>query len=155
MAGEADPWDPDRDKEVSLQKAADHLIHFRCDEKDKKGEYHYPFAQDPLFVCWIGNVCHRHKVIQQVGVYMNTHIADQNYTRAQLHEMAQSWKFDALIKRVGSYVANVTMTPEYWRRERKKLTSLHESEGCFDAFLTWSYCRWCDGNLTELHVPCS
>ena len=75
--GRGDPWDPERSVKVSIQKCAEHLLHFRHEDKIKTknttDEYLYPFAEDALFVCWIGNVCHRHKVITQVGVYMNTH----------------------------------------------------------------------------------
>ena len=90
-------------------------------------------------------------MIQQVGVYMNTHVGDKNYTRAELQEMAKTWKFSALIKRVGSYVANVNMTPEYWRRQRKKLASLQECEVSFDTFVTWSYCSLYDPYLHRLY----
>ena len=113
----------------------------------------YPFAEDALFVCWIDNVClcHRHKVVKQVGVYMNTHIGDKNITRAELEMMAKTWEFDALMKRVGAYVANVMMSPEYWKSEQRKLTSLQECEGCFDSFLTWSYCSLYDPYLHGLY----
>ena len=148
--GYADPWAPDRKETVTLQKAAQHLLHFRH-KYDNKDEYFYPFAEDKLFICWIGNVIARHKTINQVGIYMSKHEKDKNLTREQLEVMAQTWKFESLIKRVGSYVSNVSMTPEYWGRQRRNLNSLQEAEGFFDSFLTWSYCNLYDPYLHRLY----
>ena len=146
--GYGDPWAPDRPEPVKLQHAAQHLLHFR---HGTQPEYYYPFAEDKLFICWIGNMIARHKTIEQVAVYMNKHEIEKDLTREQLVQMAETLAFEKLVKRVGAYVSNVMMTPEYWFSQRKKLLSLQESIGGFDAFLTWSYCNLYDPYLHRLY----
>ena len=148
--GRGDPWDPNRKQEVSIKEAAQHLLHFR--HKDPRSEeYFYPFAEDQLFPCWIGNLIHRHEVIKQVAVCMNKNDSYQNLTRAQLEEMATKWEFKKLMKAVSAYVGNVMMTPEYWFRQRRLLQSMQESEGPFDVFYTHSYCSLYDPYLHRLY----
>ena len=149
--GVGDPYNFQRMRKVHLKEAVSHLLHIRFPDPVKPGGFIYPFAEDPSFVFTAANIIHRHAVISQTTAYMKRHEKDANLTREELEEMAKTWESKTLFQRIGRWVANVHMSPEYWWKQGQSVKSLQENRGVFDIFYTLSYCELYDPYLHRLY----
>jgi len=147
--GEGDVTRRSRMHDVTFTNAMKHYLNYSIYCNDQK-RHLFPFATHKRWVHWAQNTAERHRFNGQRQVFLRRNEGISNLTVEQLRDIVNNNgdEFQAIIRKMHVYNANILGSNSYFYKKRKELESLIEAKGMPTCWFTLSAA---DNHWNDLH----
>ena len=147
--GEGDVTKRSRLYDVTFTNAMKHYLNYSIYSSQKK-RLLFPYAMHKRWVHWAQNTAERHRFNGQRQVFIRRNEGVSNLTIENLRNIVQNngEEFNAIIRKMHVYNANIVGSNSYFYKKRKELESLIEAKGMPTCWFTLSAA---DNHWNDLH----